>query len=270
MPLKIQFIHPFHVVLHLLWSNHAAQLPGKEEKRVLGKHSHTIHPRTSAWLSALLYLLISGSGAEWQGLYSQCRSRANRGSTVLHRSQLDFLLSKEHLVMFQCVFTSRSSGLYVRVSKSLGLVKCAYLHICAHTNPCSSHWLPLGLMSDLIDASCKEGIFTAQKATTIHQVITMLTTSNNVLFPGHNHLLTAGTYDPTLWLSPKRQQVKGHLYQWLAWWLPGGFLRSDFFLMTSDVVTDTRCENNIHFSSKPLNLLVVATALSTTSVLTDH
>ena len=31
---------------------------------------------------------------------------------------------------------------------------------------------------------------TAQKAT-IHQVTTMLATSKNVLFPGHNHLLTA-------------------------------------------------------------------------------
>ena len=29
-------------------------------------------------------------------------------------------------------------------------------------------------------------VFTAQKAT-IHQVTTMLATSNNVLFPGHNH-----------------------------------------------------------------------------------
>ena len=38
---------------------------------------------------------------------------------------------------------------------------------------------------------------TAQKVT-IHQVTTMLTTSKNVLFPGHNHLLTTGTDDPTL------------------------------------------------------------------------
>ena len=41
---------------------------------------------------------------------------------------------------------------------------------------------------------------TAQKAT-IHQVTTMLATSKNVLFPGHNHLLTTGTDDPTLWLQ---------------------------------------------------------------------
>ena len=73
-----------------------------------------------------------------------------------------------------------------------------------------------------------------QKSNTIHHVITMLVTSKNVLFPGHNHLLTTSTDDP---LSPKRQQVKGHQYRWLAddydlemghfqkWltlWLPGG------------------------------------------------
>ena len=34
----------------------------------------------------------------------------------------------------------------------------------------------------------------------IYQVTTMLATSNNVLFPGHNHLLSRGTDDPTLWL----------------------------------------------------------------------
>ena len=39
-------------------------------------------------------------------------------------------------------------------------------------------------------------LLTAQKVT-IHQVTTMLTTSRNVLFPGHNHLLN-GANDPTL------------------------------------------------------------------------
>ena len=36
------------------------------------------------------------------------------------------------------------------------------------------------------------------KKATIHQVTTMLTTSKNVQFPGHNHLLTTGTDDPSL------------------------------------------------------------------------
>ena len=40
----------------------------------------------------------------------------------------------------------------------------------------------------------------------IHQVTTMLATSENVLFPGHNHLLTTSTDNPTLWLLPTHQQ----------------------------------------------------------------
>ena len=52
-----------------------------------------------------------------------------------------------------------------------------------------------------------------QKAT-IHQLTTMLATYKNVLFSGHNHLLTTGTDDPTL--SPECQRVKGHQYRWLA------------------------------------------------------
>ena len=35
-------------------------------------------------------------------------------------------------------------------------------------------------------------LVTAQKAT-IHQVTTMLATSKNVIFPGHNHLLPTGS-----------------------------------------------------------------------------
>ena len=61
---------------------------------------------------------------------------------------------------------------------------------------------------------------TLRKKVTIHKVTTMLATSKNVLFPGHNHLLTTSTYDPTLiiarapaWVIIK---VKGHQYQWLA------------------------------------------------------
>ena len=57
--------------------------------------------------------------------------------------------------------------------------------------------------------------------TTIHQVTTMLATSKNVLFPGHNHLLTTGTDDPTLWLSASYMIIKvmGHQY----WSLAGGY-----------------------------------------------
>ena len=34
--------------------------------------------------------------------------------------------------------------------------------------------------------------------TTIHQLTTMLTTSEIFLFPGYNHLLTTGADDPSL------------------------------------------------------------------------
>ena len=44
----------------------------------------------------------------------------------------------------------------------------------------------------------------------------MLDTTKNDLFLDHNGLLTTGADDLTLWLSPDRQQVKGHQYQWLA------------------------------------------------------
>ena len=45
----------------------------------------------------------------------------------------------------------------------------------------------------------------------------MLATSKNVLFPGHNHLLTSGTGLPdTLIIVPVPATVKSHQYQWLA------------------------------------------------------
>ena len=47
------------------------------------------------------------------------------------------------------------------------------------------------------------GEFTVQKAT-IHQVTTMLATSETALFPGHNHMLTTGTDDLTLSLFSER------------------------------------------------------------------
>ena len=44
----------------------------------------------------------------------------------------------------------------------------------------------------------------------------MLATSKNVLFPGHNHLLTTGTGDPSLADAWAIIKVSGHQYQWLA------------------------------------------------------
>ena len=49
-----------------------------------------------------------------------------------------------------------------------------------------------------------------RKKATIRQVITMLATSKNVLFPGHNHLLTTGTDDPSLAGARATIKVSGH------------------------------------------------------------
>ena len=42
--------------------------------------------------------------------------------------------------------------------------------------------------------------YTLRQKATIGQITTMQATSKNVLFAGHNHLLTTGTDDPSLWL----------------------------------------------------------------------
>ena len=69
------------------------------------------------------------------------------------------------------------------------------------------------------------------KKNTIHQVTTMLATSENVIFPGQNHLLTTGTDDSLAlkvsshqyqWLVGGPDLEVGHLWKWLAWWLPSG------------------------------------------------
>ena len=59
------------------------------------------------------------------------------------------------------------------------------------------------------------------KKITIHQLTTMLGTSKNVLFPGHNHLLTTGGDDNTLIVADARAIIKvsGHHH----WWLAGGY-----------------------------------------------
>ena len=44
----------------------------------------------------------------------------------------------------------------------------------------------------------------------------MLATSENVIFPGHNHLLTTGTDDLSLAGARGIIKVLGHQYRWLA------------------------------------------------------
>ena len=57
---------------------------------------------------------------------------------------------------------------------------------------------------------------TVRQKATIHQVTTMLATPKNVLFPGHNHLLTTGTDGPSLTSAQVIIKVSGHQYGWLA------------------------------------------------------
>ena len=58
-------------------------------------------------------------------------------------------------------------------------------------------------------------LITLQKAT-MHQLTTMLSTFKNVLFPGHNHLLTTGVDYPSLAGAQTIIKVSGHQHQWLA------------------------------------------------------
>ena len=44
----------------------------------------------------------------------------------------------------------------------------------------------------------------------------MLATSKNVLFPGHSHLLTTGTDDPSLAGAQQIIKASGHQYLWVA------------------------------------------------------
>ena len=89
----------------------------------------------------------------------------------------------------------------------------------------------------------------------------MLATSKNVLFPGHNHLVTTGTDDPILAGARAIIKVPGHQYRWLAggynleiryflqaagmvvtWWIVA-FLRSERLL------TITNCNDEHHWPS---------------------
>ena len=77
--------------------------------------------------------------------------------------------------------------------------------------------------------------YTLCKKSTIHQVTTMLAISKIVLFPGHNHLLTTGTDDLTLWLSLERQRGEGSSVPVVTRWLwPGN---RTFLEVASMVVT---------------------------------
>ena len=58
-----------------------------------------------------------------------------------------------------------------------------------------------------------------KKKKNIHPVTIMLATSKNVLFPGHKHLLTTSTDDPSLADARAIIEVSGQQH----WWLAGGY-----------------------------------------------
>ena len=80
---------------------------------------------------------------------------------------------------------------------------------------------------------CKSENNTQCKKATIHQVTTMLATSETVLFPGHNHLLTTGTDDcsgnnqsvwPSVllvsrWLGPWNRTFLEVASMVVTWWI---------------------------------------------------
>ena len=78
----------------------------------------------------------------------------------------------------------------------------------------------IGLFSMALIKLTAAQCLNCQKAT-IHQVARMLATSENVLFPNRNHLLTTGTDDLILWLFFESQQGGydleiRHFEKWLA------------------------------------------------------
>ena len=67
---------------------------------------------------------------------------------------------------------------------------------------------------------------TLGKKATIHQATSMLAIFTNVLFPGHNHLLTTGAENPTLWLSLEHQTFLEVASMVVTWWIVA-FMYSD-------------------------------------------
>ena len=75
---------------------------------------------------------------------------------------------------------------------------------------------------------------------------TMLATSKNVLFPGHNHRLTTGTDDLTIWLSPEHQiwlDSVREVYNFESVLCPISF----------HVTRNKLCLNQVHFILTPLS-----------------
>ena len=79
---------------------------------------------------------------------------------------------------------------------------------------------------------------TLRKKATIHQVTTMLTTSKNVLFPDHNHLLTTSANNQSeglsalvvsRWLGPGNRTFLEVAGMVVTWWIVFFFPSVNYF-----------------------------------------
>ena len=124
--------------------------------------------------------------------------------TCVSVSKILQLAPKLHHVLGSCVFFSNKCCITIlhgwNCYNSVGMQnipadKLSTLH--RHAENYRDRWIFRNTMSCFTIPSAVYRSMQHKKAT-IHQLTTMLATSKNVLFPGHNHLLTTGADDPTL------------------------------------------------------------------------
>ena len=130
----------------------------------------------------------------------------------------------------------------------MAMLSCVIMHVATIVGPNWSGYVcdrrkPIKHLNDcwmgwkfLNDKYHKETgvLYTAQKAT-IHQVTTMQATSKNILFPGHNHLLTTSAHHPDTLIIAQVPAYEGSSIPVVSRWLwPGS---RTFLEVASMVVT---------------------------------
>ena len=97
---------------------------------------------------------------------------------------------------------------------------------------------------------------------TIHQATTLLATSKYVIFPGHNHLLTTSTDDPSPhWCSGDNQSVGSSVLVVSRWLWPGNrtFLEVASMVVTCYIVAVLRSgKGTVHWIDSDDNKLMNA------------
>ena len=99
-----------------------------------------------------------------------------------------------------------------------------YQNVWQTTSNCLDILEYINTMRNCIVCSCSDENFDVSSwesrgrvhSSTIHQLTTMLATSKNVLYPGHNHLLTTSTDDLSLASARAIIKVSSHQHQQLA------------------------------------------------------